>query len=85
MYQFIVSSLMLLALIVGAWINFNIKVADLNARVVNLEQSNQKLEINQRRKIDKTDYLEYTHELNQRLMKIEQGQTKIYQLLIERK
>ncbi len=80
LYQFIMSCLLFLAMIVGAWINFNIKIADLNARVVSLETTAKKID----RKVDKDTYANFTKEVNNRLENIQNGQKEIYQLLIKR-
>ncbi len=85
LYQFITIALTLLSLIIGAWINFSIKVADINARVVNLEQMQIKFDRTQNAKVDKTTYMDMTSDMNHRLEIIQQGQQKIYELLVRTK
>ncbi len=82
-YQFITIAITLLTLIVGGWINFTIKVADLNARVINLEQTQVKLDNTQNAKVDKTTFMDMTKDMNHRLEVIQSGQQKIYELLID--
>ena len=85
LYQFITIALTLLTLIIGAWINFTIKVADINARVVNLEQTQTKFNNEQDKKVDKTTFINMSMDMNHRLEVIQQGQQKIYELLIRTK
>lgn len=84
LYQFITISLTLLTIIIGAWINFSIKVADINARVINLEQEQVRFNKIEGMKIDKTTFLNLNRNMNHRLEVIQEGQQKIYELLINK-